>query len=44
MKGCPVGERIPDAVSAAIRAADQAASDRLARITVAGLLKEKTAA
>jgi DNA-binding IscR family transcriptional regulator len=44
VKGCPVGERIPDAVSAAIRAADQAASDRLARITVADLLKEKTAA
>ena len=47
VKGCPVGERIPDAVSAAIRAADSAASERLSRITVLDLLKEpeaKTAA
>eukprot|EP01030_Chromulinospumella_sphaerica_P011227 gene11227-11029_t len=47
VKGCPVGERIPDAVSAAIRAADTAASERLSRITVLDLLKEpepKTAA
>ncbi len=36
--GCPVGERIPMAVSAAIRAADQAAAARLAGITVADLL------
>ncbi len=38
-KGCPVGERIPEAVSAAITAADTAASERLARITVADLLE-----
>jgi DNA-binding IscR family transcriptional regulator len=36
--GCPVGERIPRAVGAALKAADQAASERLARITVADLL------
>ncbi|HYE47213.1 MAG TPA: Rrf2 family transcriptional regulator, partial [Caulobacter sp.] len=40
VKGCPVGERIPDAVSAAIRAADSAACQRLATITVADLLRE----
>ena len=40
VKGCPVGERIPDAVSAAIRAADTAASERLGRITVLDLLAE----
>lgn len=40
VKGCPVGERIPDAVSAAIRAADTAASERLSRITVLDLLAE----
>lgn len=39
-KGCPVGERIPHAVGAAIKAADEAAGERLARITVADLLKE----
>ncbi|MDP1630051.1 MAG: Rrf2 family transcriptional regulator [Caulobacter sp.] len=38
-KGCPVGELIPDAVRAAITAADTAASERLSRITVADLLK-----
>lgn len=38
-KGCPVGERIPEAVSAAIVAADTAASERLSGITVADLLK-----
>lgn len=38
-KGCPVGERIPEAVSAAIVAADTAASERLSLITVADLLK-----
>lgn len=37
-KGCPVGERIPDAIMAAITAADQAARDRLDRISVADLL------
>ena len=40
VKGCPVGERIPDAVSAAIRAADSAASARLSQITVLDLLAE----
>ena len=39
-KGCPVGERIPRQVSAAIAAADQAAADRLSHITVADLLRE----
>ncbi len=39
-KGCPVGERIPRAVGAAIKAADQAAAERLSRITVADLLGE----
>lgn len=36
--GCPVGEKIPVAVSAAIVAADKAAASRLAAITVADLL------
>jgi Rrf2 family protein len=40
VKGCPVGERIPEAVAAAITAADQAAGARLAQITVADLLGE----
>jgi len=39
VKGCPVGERIPDAIRSAITAADTAAAERLARITVADLLK-----
>ena len=39
VKGCPVGERIPNAVRGAITAADQAAAERLSRITVADLLK-----
>jgi DNA-binding IscR family transcriptional regulator len=38
VKGCPVGEKIPDAVRAAIGAADRAAHERLAQITVADLL------
>jgi DNA-binding IscR family transcriptional regulator len=38
VKGCPVGERIPDAVRDALAAAGEAASERLARITVADLL------
>ncbi len=38
VKGCPVGERIPEAVGRAIAAADQAAAERLSRITVADLL------
>jgi DNA-binding IscR family transcriptional regulator len=37
-KGCPVGERIPRAVGAAIKAADAAAAERLSQITVADLL------
>jgi len=39
-KGCPVGERIPRAVGAAIKAADQAAAERLSLISVADLLHE----
>lgn len=39
-KGCPVGERIPRAVGAAIEAADRAAAERLSRVTVADLLDE----
>ena len=38
--GCPVGERIPRAVSSAIKAADQAAAERLSHITVSHLLAE----
>jgi len=38
-KGCPVGELIPEQVQAAIDAADAAAADRLAQISVADLLK-----
>lgn len=37
-KGCPVGERIPEAVGRAIAAADAAAAQRLSTITVADLL------
>lgn len=43
-KGCPVGERIPRAVGAAIKAADAAAAERLSQITVADLLAEADAA
>ena len=43
-KGCPIGERIPDAVRGAIEAADQAAAERLSKITVADLLAHATAA
>lgn len=43
VKGCPVGERIPEAVSTAILAADAAASERLSRITVADLLERPLA-
>jgi DNA-binding IscR family transcriptional regulator len=39
-KGCPIGERIPDAVRGAIAAADQAAAERLSRISVADLLNQ----
>lgn len=43
VKGCPVGEKIPVAVRAAIAAADKAAADRLSHITVADLLKDRAA-
>jgi len=39
VKGCPVGERIPDAVRAALSAAESGAVERLSRISVADLLK-----
>ncbi len=38
VKGCPVGEKIPEAVSAAMMAANFAAADRLSQISVADLL------
>ena len=38
VQGCPVGARIPDAIRAALEAADAAAAARLARISVADLL------
>lgn len=38
-KGCPIGEKIPKQVAKAIAAADTAAAERLARITVADLLQ-----
>lgn len=41
--GCPVGEKIPEAVAAAIKAADQAVNERLACISVADLLADATA-
>jgi DNA-binding IscR family transcriptional regulator len=40
VKGCPVGERIPQAVRSAIVAADAAAAERLSQITVADLLNQ----
>jgi DNA-binding IscR family transcriptional regulator len=39
-KGCPVSQAIPRAVTFAIKAADEAAAERLSRITVADLLNE----
>ena len=39
-EGCPVGQRIPDAVRGALTAANQAATQRLGGITVADLLAE----
>lgn len=39
-KGCPVGEHIPRQVGKALAAANQAAADRLSRITIADLLAE----
>lgn len=41
VEGCPVGERIPDRITEALKAADAAAVERLSKITVADLLKEK---
>jgi DNA-binding IscR family transcriptional regulator len=38
-KGCPVGERIPIAIRAAIELADTATAQSLSKITVADLLK-----
>jgi DNA-binding IscR family transcriptional regulator len=43
-KGCPVGERIPEAVGRAIAKAEAAAAERLSTITVADLLAENPAA
>ncbi|HEX6860243.1 MAG TPA: Rrf2 family transcriptional regulator [Caulobacteraceae bacterium] len=37
-RGCPIGEKIPDAVRGAIAAADEAAAERLSHISVADLL------
>jgi DNA-binding IscR family transcriptional regulator len=39
VEGCPVGARIPDAIGLALKAADTAAAERLASISVADLLK-----
>ena len=39
-RGCPVGEKIPRQVARAIAAADQAASERLSRISIADILTE----
>jgi DNA-binding IscR family transcriptional regulator len=41
--GCPVGEKIPGAICAVIRAADAAAAERLSHVTVADLLAVETA-
>ena len=37
---CPIVQKIPKAVGAAIMAADQAAAERLSHVTVADLLKD----
>lgn len=39
-KDCPIGQAIPAAVGRAIAAADQAATERLSKISVADLLAE----
>ncbi len=39
-KGCPVGEKIPRVVASAIKAADEAAAERLSRLSVADLLAQ----
>ncbi len=41
-RGCPIGEKIPDAVRGAISAADAAAALALSHISVADLLKDAT--
>ncbi len=38
---CPIVQKIPKAVGAAIMAADQAAAERLSHVTVADLLKDQ---
>ena len=43
-KGCPVGEHIPRQVGKVLTLADQAASDALAKITIADLLAENAPA
>jgi DNA-binding IscR family transcriptional regulator len=43
-QGCPVGERIPKAVKAAIEAVDRAAGECLSKITVADLLADEDGA
>jgi DNA-binding IscR family transcriptional regulator len=42
VQGCPVGAKIPDAIRAAIEAADEAAAARLGQISVADLLSSPT--
>src|ERR1700749_527039 len=42
-KGCPVGEAMPRAIAGAIKQADAAPADRLAKITVADLLNSASA-
>ncbi|MFT4089619.1 MAG: Rrf2 family transcriptional regulator [Asticcacaulis sp.] len=39
-KGCPVGQAIPKAVSAAMKKADTAAAEALSKITVADLIHQ----
>jgi len=39
-RGCPIGEKIPNAVRGAIAAADEAAAERLSHISVADLLEQ----
>jgi DNA-binding IscR family transcriptional regulator len=39
VKGCPVGERIPDAVRGVLEAVDQATLQTLAQVTIADLLR-----
>jgi DNA-binding IscR family transcriptional regulator len=39
-KGCPIGQKIPKAVGAAIAAADEAAAERLSHIMISDLLKD----